>query len=76
MIELVREGDDLRALGARRACAPSGQPSAGAMFTVGMSDFSGGGSTGSGPVPLSTSSFAALPQLPSANAATTAINGL
>ncbi len=48
---------------------PSAQPTAGAIFTVGISDFSGFGSSGSGPMPRSTSRLASLPQAVHASAA-------
>ena len=57
-------------------CAPSAQPLAGAMLTVGNSEWLGGGSLGSGPVPAPTVNCAVSPQPPTSNAAATRASAL
>ena len=53
MVQPLGEGRHAQPAAAVGA-APAGQPSAGAMLTVGISDACGGGSSGSGPVPAET----------------------
>ncbi|MNX89410.1 hypothetical protein D3C86_1214240 [compost metagenome] len=47
---------------AATGCAPGGQPTARAVFTVGMRVVLGGGNLGFGPMPASTGSVATSPQ--------------
>ncbi len=61
MIEIGRVGRDGET-GGRRGFTPSAQGAAGAMFTVGISDFfCGAGNSGSGPKPME--SWSAAPAL-------------